>query len=503
MRIIGADPRPSKVAEAFRAGTAGIVYQKIIKILSRRMGLKFSYTDTPVPVFFKHPELGKLAGYFFMHPTGQKMYRLNFDLGASDKIASVDIFNDFMHIQPTYTVDLQGNNIVQVIDLICDVLSGAYFEYVNDIADPEAKREATHNDIVKDWLTATPSALRSVQSGNFDLDELYTEYARYSNDTAGKAPCAQGSFRWNLNAGLAKLGSRTQVPTVRVTSGARTVALTQPREEATFEDAISSNEHILTFEYLENTMERLKANDKRVKNVYIYGVGGIGKTKTVNEVLGGLPNFVSQKSPISGYTGLLQLLFNNKEGKILLLDDCVKPADLKNGQMENILKAAMDSDDPRRISIAKAQRGESSVRDRLKVKNEIIDLVNFDSNDGVGEEETMWNFLFTSKIIFVTNIPYIPEAIGDRCITIEMNFNKEQILDIIQKALEGFDPEVDIDDKIFVWNWLKEHRTLAKKISFRVFSNILGIYLAGKNAAGNKWEQFAKLMLKSGMAPNY
>jgi hypothetical protein len=485
--------------EAFKTGMSPKVFNVMMKTLIKRTGIKFKYqTDNLVPFFHKHPRLGNLAGYFAWFPNGKSLLRMNFSIGKRDEIVSFDVYETARRFIPDYTIELQGYNIMQVIDSVVDAITGDFFKY-GSLDESTVIHEASIESVVLAFLNTDPTAVRDFKSGNFNFDAIYQRYATFSQNVHNKTPQIPTEFRYHANIQSKQANMGFKIPVAAVRSGIQTIAIAPASDNQAFDDQVVNNGHVIKFQMLEYTMKRIRDNDPYVKNVYLYGVGGIGKTKTVTTILGDLPNFVHYKSGIRGYEGLLQMLYDNRKDKIICLDDCIKQEQLKDGAFENILKTVMDSDEPRIVKFLKKRP--AGAQESQVSENFTVDLVNFNSDEGVDGSEDMNSFVFKSRIIFVTNLSTVPEAVGDRCFTIEMNFDTTQVLDIIKTSLEKFDPTCPIEDKLIVWQFLKDNLRYAKKISFRVFHNVLGLYRSQASIPGNNsWESFAIEFLKSGFA---
>ena len=115
-----------------------------------------------------------------------------------------------------------------------------------------------------------------------------------------------------------------------------------------------------------------------------------------------------------------------------------------------------------------------------------------DTDDGEMPEE----FLFESKMIFLSNLKDIPPAVGDRCISIGLHYTKDQALDLIEHKLDSLCPEypeLTLPMKKKIVNFMRKHQSQAKRFSFRSFLHIATIYMSGDP----NWEQWALIQMKS------
>ena len=112
------------------------------------------------------------------------------------------------------------------------------------------------------------------------------------------------------------------------------------------------------------------------------------------------------------------------------------------------------------------------------------------------EEEMPEEFLFESKMIFLSNLKDIPPAVGDRCISIGLHYTKDQALDLIEHKLDSLCPEypdLTLAMKKKIVNFMRKHQSAAKRFSFRSFLHIATIYMSGDP----NWEQWALIQMSS------
>jgi len=152
---------------------------------------------------------------------------------------------------------------------------------------------------------------------------------------------------------------------------------------------------------------------------------------------------------------LYQYLFENN-GKIILLDDLTGPLDDK--QSIDILKKALDSNEPRKVSYKKM-------------------------NIGKGELEGIPNeFVFTGKVIFITNKSFydIPGPIRSRCQTVNVDFTPAQTLDRVRSKLKVFEPDVPMKIKEDIMEFLSgliDSGVYKGKLDFRKVSDAIATWL--------------------------
>lgn len=236
------------------------------------------------------------------------------------------------------------------------------------------------------------------------------------------------------------------------------------------------------------------------------------------------------KGTISGFTGLLQILWENRRNKIIIFDD--NDSVLANANALNILKAAMDSDEPRIISYTRMKKGfgkkkeailqiddsrldeqivegtvkgirfsEKITKEQVSFYKKLLEAEDEDEDyiedeDFITEEEAVDDldteddpdgpvpdkFTFESRIIFISNLTAVPQPLMDRCITIGMNLTNKEITDLIENRLEGLAgdlPGITMDDKVAVLKFMRKYVGRNTKVyTFRLFAQLCALYMS-------------------------
>lgn len=129
--------------------------------------------------------------------------------------------------------------------------------------------------------------------------------------------------------------------------------------------------------------------------------------------------------------------------------------------------------------------------DAMKMKSEPLPSLSIEEDGSIPDE-----FLFESKLIFISNLDEIPSAIGDRVLSIQLNYSKEQALELINQKLEHLVPEypdLTLDDKKEILSFIRKHKNKTARISLRTFIHIASIW---KSNHPNR-EAWALVQLKS------
>lgn len=506
-----------EVQEGFRAGKAKEMVPKILRVLNKKTGYKFSGANQKVliPVEYTNTE-GSFAGYKSLFNGGKSAIRINFSLeGGSENIVSVDYYEK-PKAYPDYTIKIPPQfNIIQVIGHIVLVITGEYYKILKEsrtATDKKLEERVSHSTAIKEWLMQNADVQDQMsRRGSKDWNAFLEDYLDYLDAQGIRLSTPSlSTFEVYVRYYFKEIGDeRTadDVPHVNVRQGEpETVINNNESAEREFENQIVENEHIKKIDYMQFLFERVAKGAEDTRGIYIYGRGGIGKSHYAKKILVPLSNAFYTKGKIKGYEGLLQILFDHKDDEILILDDIFTKEDMKNTTIENILKGALEPQPPRTVQVSRPRKksGEEPAVQGAEMEappSSDTDLVDFTSDTGVlgsEEEETMYNFVFNSVVIFITNYAQVPQAIEDRCRTLSFLFTDEQVTDIIERALEHIEPvDVPIETKRFILNWIRERLKYAKKtLSFRLFQQVLGTYINAVEDYPTGWEDFALIDMR-------
>jgi len=512
MRLVKSfEDKKKSTQEAFRAGKAAEMVPKMLRVLNRKTGIDFSGMKEPAsfPIEYQNAE-GKFAGYMSFYGTFEAI-RLNFALtGSSDSIVSVDVFEKVSRT-PTYTIEIPPQfNIVQVLDHIAMVLTGEYFDVVEESYKAQANLQErfSHRSGVLEWMQSDPGAAAEMARGRSrDWAVIQDMYLNWLSSRGIRESIPNvGTFQMYCRRAFSEMGddrAADAIPHVNIRRGQPEQPITtNSSAEDEFEQEIMQNEHLEKYDLMKFYFRQMMQDKLPAQGVYLYGRGGIGKSYYAKEILGNLPQTYYTKGKVKGYEGLLTLLYKHREGEIIILDDILTNDDMKNNTIQNILKSILDPDTPRIVKVEKKQKRGDTGEAAPEVSTS--DVIDFTSDAGlmdVEAGESMYNFAFNSKVIMITNFPKIPQPIQDRVYAISFLFTDEQVADIIQQALSGIDPtDVDINTKQSILDWIKRFIHKANQpLSFRLFTKVLHIFLmSGESLESKKWQRWALIELKEG-----
>jgi len=502
---------PRRIDEAFQVHSLKKAAKNIFSYLGKKVGwreLVGISEDIMVPTYYSLTGIGNFVGFEAYLTSGGKI-RLDFSIkDGSGKVYSVSWFEKPARKATKYIKIPPQFNIVEVLDHVIVALTGEYSQLFSEsISFRERVRKF---DFVREWLTNTPDKGRiysEIKRRGTDWDGLLVQYYEYHESKGqprSKVSLNKVTFQVYCSKIFKEEGQENlsnSIPHVNVSAGVEEQAVSSDVEsENLFQNELLENEHIEKFEYLKFQLYNIKNGDPNTLSLYIYGRGGIGKSYWAKKILGDLPNTYYTKGKIKGYQGLLQLLYDHKDNEILILDDIISKEDMKNTTIENILKAVLDPEPPRRVKVERRIPSSEISSAEAPISGE-EDIVDFTSEQGIIVEDNLYNFEFNSRVVFITNYPEKPQAFGDRVLSISMLFSDTQVADIIKNVLDKIEPvDVGIENKQFILNWLQERyrgRRKLQQLSFRVFQKVLSIYMGAKHLGGNKWQKWAFYELAS------
>ena len=520
-----------KVDEGFRAGKTPEMIVKLMNVIAKQAKIS-SVIVSPVPDHYSN-KYGSFIG-FFVRYNGNELMRFNFlKKGSSNQFYSIDLY-DLKKMMPYKTIDLLGYNVVDVVDNVADVLTGEYYNYTEGLAREDGKKKlsemVTYLDAITQWFGENPairSDLDRVLKGNPNratmrsaLERVRPQFELYREQLGVRGSRnPDTAFRVNVKKYFEEQGrNASAIPSVQVVQGSpENLTSIGGAEEQAYNNLLE-NEHILKFKALRLYCNQIAEGNDAFKSLYIYGDGGIGKSFWVEKILSPLPNTVMITGKLSGYTGLVRKLYENREGKIVVFDDSVTSKDMSNESVASILKTALDPDPPRVVEVVRAGRNESYV-ERGKIYLNEEDYIEFENfkKENLREEmefvdvtapiDTPDKFTYNSITVFITNYKKVPQPIEDRCWILRMEFNNQQILDLIEESLQASVPDAEksildeaykiVDVKLASREVLQLLRGLdikglvPRKLSHRVFNRLVAL-----KQLGIKEEEFLNALIR-------
>ena len=226
------------------------------------------------------------------------------------------------------------------------------------------------------------------------------------------------------NREVMMVSANGRVTRVAAASAGVSVAPAQPAKMS-FMSVVESRDPRVMF----NNLERLtKMVGRGIQpSLVITGMAGVGKTHLVKETLKQMGlresyEFEHFKGKATA-AGLFITLYQNSD-KIVVLDDC--DSVFKDDDAVNILKAALDSYDTRKISYISTK----------PLKDEF-------------GEPIPSHFEFTGKIIFISNIHQskLDEAIRSRSFVADISMNTGQMFQRMEQLMASMEPRIPLAAK--------------------------------------------------------
>lgn len=431
-----------KLKEAFGAGKAKSLIDKIGNVLSRRIGKEITFASFPVTYTNSY---GHFQGFYGSIGGSSKFIRLNFLISNSDAISSLDIYTGNSGI-PAVTIELLGFNIVQIVEIISEELSGKLDIYESKVVERTlADRKQQLFDM---WLKESKDALDLLQ--NKKLADVYSLFLRASeyNEEVNFPSFVELAKAYLFGRGLTN-------PTFRKRKkGSAEREIVDQAKQDQLADLVDAMGWEKKFQFLKSSVKALAMN--KIQGVIIYGSPGSGKSETVYETL--KEEGVAYKKFSGGFKNadeVFKILTKYRNDTIIVFDDA--DSVWKNVELANIFKAALQN---------------STVRE-ITWRDTVID--------------------FTSGVIFISNLTSFNSAIMSRSMSIEINLSNKQMIDKIEKTLTKFHPEVDMKVKTKALDFLKEWQGGVKTVDYRELEKVM----IAIEIEPYDWENFAKLMMAS------
>ena len=97
-----------------------------------------------------------------------------------------------------------------------------------------------------------------------------------------------------------------------------------------------------------------------------------------------------------------------------------------------------------------------------------------DNPESIPEE-----FLFTSKLIVLSQETEIPAYIPQDILSFQLNYGRKQAVEQIDQSLEGIGteyPELTLEDKREVLSFIRKHKSATTEVSLKTFLHIALLY---------------------------
>lgn len=458
----------NSIDEAIRSGDFKRSSQLILKYLRKRLGSKvYLYPTTEKFI----PAGGRVMSGIRYFLNGNQSVRLNWlsdgKINASSGLVSMDFWDGSKNPQPYPSHHVKFNqeqSIVKVLPMVVDFVSGKIDRstdgvYVNEAVDlPSVSLSFDFADkSLNEAAYSSGEISKTISNTIHALEQGLSPSDQYkAGGTKKYGP------RWNViidhikanypavfgKSGVKLIVNVDQVKTINpsavltaVSGGDDTVAFTTStgaREEKVVDGASDKDLDRLTFE---EQLESLKTGVKLLisgatNGLMISGVGGVGKTQTVEDVLA-----AAGKTDGDGYfkisgsatpAGIYRILFKHRKD-VLLFDDADDA--FLSIESRNLFKAAMDTKKIRKISWQKGGKN-------------YIDADDYDWDSEDDDMETLpRSFEFTGKIIVISNLQpdkIDPDgALRTRTYIVNISPTKEELVEFMRKIAPLIKLDVD------------------------------------------------------------
>jgi len=458
----------NRVQEAFRADQANKLIDKLINVMRRQIKKPIMHTSIEQSYINKE---GKFKGFLAYIPTMKLFFRINFKLAASDEIVSLDFYQDITQFKkgyPSYTVDVTGLNVIQILDVfednIEDIKSGNItFEddFAHDIAFGESVEKISERSTIDRqqqlfsmWVEEDKEAIKKLST--MRMADVYADFLgadKYNAEISNLPAFVKLAKKLLFSKGMTNPTWRTRRKIGReknVEDQSKADELADIVENMAWEDK---------FEMLGNAVEAVANGLKQ--SLIVYGQSGVGKSEEVYAKLAELGvDYKLYKGGIKSEEDLWSILKKYNDNALLVFDDLDTMLTKKSQNMTNILKAALENKPTREITW----------------KDKIL--------------------TFSSGIIFISNLRNFDDAILNRSLAVRIDLTNEQMLNRIDAILEKYHPEISMDVKKQALSYSKELVGGVANFSIRTYENVL----IAMQLNPKKWKSFALFLIQSGGA---
>lgn len=479
----------NKFFEDFIQGRIQIALEKAVKVIGRRLGTKLYLSIIPQSVI--KGDGRKLSGLIATFD-GNRQIRFNWKtVDSSNKIVGVDIWNNVktkLFKPDKELVFDKSENILQIIDA---VVQGIRDEKSVDavIKIVESEDRLRENAVVVDPKTqgkVSAEIKRVIDQWSEDMDidtnklintrfsTLWNDYLYWKSEINTDATLKvlnYGSFRNYLLAIMEKHGLQN-IFMRQVVSKAGTkekVIVTDEIDNKKFNDMIFQLSLADTFSLVKSDIQSVISNLKTTS--IICGKAGVGKTEVVKQALHATKGAVKikyMKGSVKRPEDLYDLLVrNNDKNQLIIMDDFDEPL-LQYKKYSGLLKAMLDPN---------------------------LRIVTFLS----GKEKRPEEILLKSRFIIISNLPKekIPEPVYSRASPIEIKASPSEMIDYLEQNLNQIMkgvPQVTLEYKKEVLDFLRQYTSSIKHIDFRIFNQIL-IYRVTQ-PENPLWKKWAMMLLR-------
>ena len=489
------------------------VVQKTTRKLEAFTNIPFYISPVPEELELREHEIDSLIGHYISYIVFSSVsaVRFNFRAGLNQRskhlLHSCDVWIKETSLNiPTYTVLLNPNAKSEIsggVRTIADLLLGKKTSLKKESEirfTPKVILEKIQNDIDEFIDSVGIDNIKSLP-----LSKIYNQYSTWADADNQRVITKPQFYRVFKDFLVQKRITSDTVSTGHVYSGAVYSFKANLEEEKIFGEEIVRNKAYYKSRLFELLTLRMAQGDPEINGMLVCGqiANELNIVKTQIKLVSAQRKVVYFRE-MYGFAGLITALWQNRMGKILVFSKADGLFSSYNSTIRKILHSLLEKDGNRLIQYIRpvkqmlpADRQKENLRYILseakspQPKPNTVSNGEYNIDDIVDSEDKLYDtaeegiperFEFKSKVIFLTDLPAIPEDFRNFPYALELNYTKEQALSLVESNLDnimvGF-PEVNLQRKREILTFMRTNKRFAKSFSYDTFWHIAMIYMSG------------------------
>jgi len=442
---------------------------KITNILNKRLGVSIGID--PFPMF---SNVGGTAYKVVLdEDLDYSTFSFEFNNGNLNRIGYIGNYEDNTI---TDYLDLQGYNIVQVIDEIeavfTNYLNNGIFNFPDDYFDEKEElleRVATASNAFDIWIKENKREAQELLVNERLINVYRNNYMPWADNNDDVEGIMSNVSFFNLAKKWLKANKLENIyahKSLIINTKGKLEYVESTVEEKNWRKLITLS-YEDQFELMNQMVDGVVSGG--LNAIAIFGPPGVGKTYGVRKHLDSIgTEYFTVTGAIKDVRALVQVLYAHKDNEIIIFDDL----DITNKAFREIVLAACDDKDDREIAYF-----DTKAMNAPKTKK--IDEV----------------FTFTSGVIYISNKPKIDPALKSRAITLEITLSPEEKMSLIFNSLADIAPAIPMDIKEEVFEFLIESIKELNLIDYRKYKQSIALYTLYKGDE-SKWKPSVLRILK-------